>query len=88
MKIIIDTNILVSAALKDKNPERVVLWVASECEWIISEEILEEYQEVLQRKRLKIDQTVREQFLNVVQTLATTVEVNITIDFPRDRKDA
>ncbi|NER08389.1 MAG: putative toxin-antitoxin system toxin component, PIN family [Okeania sp. SIO3C4] len=88
MKVIIDTNILVSAALKDKKPEQVVLWVASECEWIVSAEILAEYQDVLQRKRLKINQQKRERLLNLVQILTIRVEVDIAVDFPRDRKDA
>ncbi|NET26330.1 putative toxin-antitoxin system toxin component, PIN family [Okeania sp. SIO1I7] len=88
MKVIIDTNILVSAALKDKNPERVVLWVASECEWVTSAEILVEYQEVLQRQRLKISQLKRKHFLNLVETLTVKVEVDVVVDFPRDRKDA
>ena len=88
LQLVIDTNILVSAALKDKKPEQVVLWVASECEWIISDDILAEYQDVLQRKRLKINQQKRERFLNIVQDLTIRVEVDIAVDFPRDRKDA
>ncbi|MDY7008277.1 MAG: putative toxin-antitoxin system toxin component, PIN family [Cyanobacteriota bacterium] len=88
MKVIVDTNILVSAALKDKKPEQVVLWVASECEWIVCAEILAEYQDVLQRKRLKINQQKRERLLNLVQVLTIRVEVDIAVDFPRDRKDA
>ena len=45
MRIVIDTNILVSAILKDRDPEAVILFVA-ECddmEWIVSSEILTEY---------------------------------------------
>ncbi|NEP91257.1 MAG: putative toxin-antitoxin system toxin component, PIN family [Okeania sp. SIO2C2] len=88
MKVIIDTNILVSAALKNKNPERVVLWVASECEWLVSVDILAEYQEVLQRQRLKINLERRERLLNLVQVLTLRVKVDVAVDFPRDRKDA
>ena len=38
MKVIIDTNILVSAALSGRNPEFVVLFVVSnpEIEWVVS----------------------------------------------------
>ena len=88
MKVIIDTNILVSAALKDRNPEQVVLWVASKCEWITSAEILAEYQEVLQRQKLKISQAKRKQFLSLVEALTVSFEVDVVVDFPRDRKDA
>ena len=49
MKILIDTNVLVSAALKDKDPETVVLFVTAQAdfEWIVSPEILAEYKDVL-----------------------------------------
>jgi predicted nucleic acid-binding protein len=29
MKILVDTNVLISAALRDKLPEQVVLWIAT-----------------------------------------------------------
>jgi predicted nucleic acid-binding protein len=40
MKVIIDTNVLVSSALKDKDPEAVILFVASHpnVQWIVSPE--------------------------------------------------
>ena len=38
MRVLIDTNVLVSAILKDRDPEKVVLFVASrdDREWIVS----------------------------------------------------
>ena len=38
MKVIIDTKVLISAALKNNDPEAVVLFVASQpdIEWIVS----------------------------------------------------
>ena len=49
MKVLIDTNVVISAALKDKDPEMVILFIArhSDFEWIVSQEILEEYKAVL-----------------------------------------
>jgi predicted nucleic acid-binding protein len=45
MKVIIDTNVVVSAALRDKDPEEVVWFVAKQpdVEWVVSQEILNEY---------------------------------------------
>jgi uncharacterized protein len=42
MKVIIDTNIVVSAAIADKNPEAVILFVIanSDFEWVVSADIL------------------------------------------------
>lgn len=55
MKVLIDTHILISAMLKDGLPEVVILWVLdhAEWEWIASPAIMEEYREVLQRKKFK-----------------------------------
>ncbi len=53
MKVLIDTNVLVSAALWDKDPEAIVLFVAKhpDFEWFVSPEIVEEYQAVLKRDK-------------------------------------
>ncbi|BAU67277.1 nucleotide binding protein, PINc [Stanieria sp. NIES-3757] len=88
MKVIIDTNILVSAALKNRQPEQVVLLVASNYQWLVSTEILQEYEQILSRKKLNIDQDKRSRFIRLIKQLTNLVEVNSVIDFPRDRKDA
>jgi len=51
VKVIIDTNVLISAILRDKTPEDVILWILSRRDWawIASEEILLEYRQVLRR---------------------------------------
>lgn len=53
MKIVVDTNVLVSAILKDKVPEDVLLFIIDtpEFDWVASEDILAEYKEVLSRKK-------------------------------------
>ena len=54
MKVVIDTNVVVSAALRDRDPEAVILRVAGRpgWKWIVSPDILAEYREVLQRDKL------------------------------------
>ncbi|GAB4243458.1 MAG: hypothetical protein Kow0049_33100 [Stanieria sp.] len=66
MKVIIDTNILVSAALKNRQPEQVVLLVASNYQWLVSTEILQEYEQVLSRKKLNIDRDKRSRFIEPI----------------------
>ena len=53
MKIVIDTNVVVSAVLRDRNPETVILFVIGnpEFKWVASREIIEEYIGVLSRER-------------------------------------
>lgn len=57
MKILIDTNVLISAALRDKLPEQVVMWIATrdDCTWLATREILNEYREVLARPKFRLD---------------------------------
>jgi uncharacterized protein len=46
MRVIIDTNVLVSAILRDRDPGTVVLFIAetADYEWVVSSEILTERQ--------------------------------------------
>ena len=57
MRIVIDTNILVSAAIAGRKPASVITWIINQpdYEWVVSEEILAEYQEVLSRRKFKIN---------------------------------
>ena len=44
MNVLIDTNVLLSAALRDRLPEHVVLYVGSrdDCKWLVTPEMLAE----------------------------------------------
>ncbi|MCA6503361.1 MAG: putative toxin-antitoxin system toxin component, PIN family [Pseudanabaena sp.] len=90
MKVVIDTNILVSAAIRDGIPEIVIQFIVDhpEFEWIASQEIMTEYTEVLQRRKLKLSAEVQQEWIDLLQTVTKLIEVNIEVDFPRDRKDA
>lgn len=56
MKALIDANVLVSAALRDKDPEAVILFIAAQLDWqwIVSADILAEYREVLSRPKFAL----------------------------------
>ena len=90
MKIVIDTNVLLSAAWRDKKPETVVLWIAfsNDWDWMVSEEILAEYREVLRREKFDIESGKLERWENIITKLTTLVDVNVDVEFPRDQKDA
>ena len=90
MKVIIDTNVLVSAAIADRNPEAVILFVVGnpEIEWVVSAEILTEYKEVLNRRRLKLTPDQKQRWFTLLDEITQFIDVNIEIDFPRDQKDA
>ncbi|MBD2604316.1 putative toxin-antitoxin system toxin component, PIN family [Scytonema hofmannii FACHB-248] len=90
MKVIIDTNIVVSAAIADKNPEAVILFVIanSDFEWVVSADILAEYKEVLKRPRLKLTEAQYQRWVYLIDSVTTLINVDVEVDFPRDRKDA
>ena len=90
MKVIIDTNIVVSAAIADKNPEAVILFVVanSDFEWVVSAEILAEYKEVLKRPRLKLTEAQHQRWVYLIDSVTTLIDVDVEVDFLRDRKDA
>ena len=90
MKVIIDTNIVVSAAIADKNPETVILFVIanSAFEWVVSAEIIAEYKEVLKRPRLKLTEAQYQRWVYLIDLVTTLIDVDVEVDFPRDRKDA
>lgn len=90
MKVIIDTNILISAVLKGRNPGEVVQFIIDsyDFDWIVSQEILEEYREVINRRKFKLVDEVKNEWLNKIEAIPQLVEVKVTIDFPRDAKDA
>jgi putative PIN family toxin of toxin-antitoxin system len=90
MKVIIDTNILISAALSGRNPELIINFIieSSEHQWIASQAIFDEYLEVLNRPRIKLTNEKRQRWLNLVKNSTKLINVNIIYDFPRDQKDA
>ncbi len=90
MKVVIDTNVVVSAALRDRDPETVILFVAEhpDFQWVVSSPILEEYKEVLAREEFALPIDLLQRWHEMLEALTMIVEVNIEVDFPRDRKDA
>jgi len=90
MKILIDTNVLISAIWRDKNPEKTILWVLAQpdWEWIVSAEIMEEYQDVLHRKKFSFPPETLHKWETILDRDTHSRPVNANIDFPRDPKDA
>jgi len=69
LRLVIDTNVLVSAALKPEGLQRtaVVLAVTNPARFYMSAPILEEYASVLSRPELDIRRGIRQQLLQLVK---------------------
>ncbi|MEB3121807.1 MAG: putative toxin-antitoxin system toxin component, PIN family [Snowella sp.] len=59
MRIIIDTNILISSALKRAKAKTVIAYIISstEYQWLVSSEIIDEYKNVLNRPKFRLSET-------------------------------
>ena len=90
MKVVIDTSVLVSAAFRDRTPEEVILFVTGQdaFHWIVSDEILAEYREVLSRPKFDLSEEILNQWIEMLESSIIEIDVDLKIDFPRDRKDA
>jgi putative PIN family toxin of toxin-antitoxin system len=91
MNVVIDTNILLSAALRDRLPERVVLNVAGRdgIRWLVTPEILAEYTNVLRRPKFGLEEQTLKRWAELIEMRTVNVGSPPTVpDFPRDPKDA
>jgi uncharacterized protein len=90
MRVIVDTNILISAIIRDNVPEQVIMWLISQplIEWIATPDIIDEYKGVLQRKKFNLPTAIIKQWFSLFDAELTLVHPEISVDFPRDIKDA
>jgi len=90
IRVVVDTGVVVSAAFRDRTPEEIILFIvgSEDFEWIVSRQILTEYNEVLSRKKFDLTLKVLQHWSDIFDECTTLVEPDIEIDFPRDRKDA
>nr|VFJ96951.1 MAG: putative toxin-antitoxin system toxin component, PIN family [Candidatus Kentron sp. H]VFJ97592.1 MAG: putative toxin-antitoxin system toxin component, PIN family [Candidatus Kentron sp. H]VFK02997.1 MAG: putative toxin-antitoxin system toxin component, PIN family [Candidatus Kentron sp. H] len=90
MIVVIDTNILVSALLRDGIPERVLLWCLRQpdVDWLVTREIMEEYFEVIRRPKFALPDAVVARWSELLVADTRMIQPDFPVDFPRDRKDA
>ena len=90
MRLVIDTNVFVSAVLRGGLPERVVRTVVSrdDRQWVVTSDLLAEYEQVIRRPHLRIPFDAQEEWLRLTRRDAIQMDVPLpAVEFPRDRKD-
>jgi uncharacterized protein len=89
LRLVIDTNTVVSAALKPAGLQRTVLLLAitKPARLYVTEAIVAEYREVLARSELKIRKGLRQQLLDLVKNHAQFVKPSRTIRVAKDPDD-
>jgi len=89
LRLILDTNILVSAALKPDGLQRTVLILAitKPARLYVSSAILAEYREVLARAEFKIRKGLQQQFLQFIKNHAQLIKPARALEVAKDPDD-
>jgi uncharacterized protein len=89
LRLVLDTNIVVSAALKPEGLQRTVVLLAmtKPALWYVSEAILSEYSVVLARPELKIRRSLRPQLVQLIKNRARLVTPSRAIRVTADPSD-
>ena len=89
LRLVIDTNVVVSAALKPEGLQRTILILAltRPCRLYVSQQILAEYRNVLSRPELHIRRGLRQQLLHLISARSHTVRLGRRLDVASDPDD-
>jgi len=89
LRLVIDTNVVVSAALRPQGLQRaaLVLAVTKPARLYVSNPILEEYAEVLARSLLRIRKGIRMQILQMIRNRSYLVSPRRYLDVASDPGD-
>ena len=89
LRLVLDTNVLVSAALKPDGLQRTVLLLAmtKPARLYVTKAILAEYREVLARPEFKIRRGLQQQLLQLIKNHAQFVAPARTLQVAKDPND-
>lgn len=89
LRLVLDTNILVSAALKPNGLQRTIILIATTklARLYVSDAILAEYREVLSRPELRIRKGLRQQLLQLIRSNSHSVTPGRLLQVTRDPDD-
>src|SRR5579863_6498482 len=89
LRLVIDTNVVVSAALKLEGLQRTVFLLAltKPARWYVSQDILSEYSTVLARPELRIPRSLRQQLLQLIRNRTRVVAPSQLPQLTKDPDD-
>jgi len=90
VRVVIDTNVLVSAVIRDRLPEQVLLWCLGQAdvECLVTPDILAEYVTVIRRPKFDLPEETVNWWLELLAADTRVIAPTVKLEFPRDRKDA
>jgi len=89
LRLVLDTNVVISAALRPAGLQRTVLLLAmtKPARWYVSDAILSEYREVLTRPEFKIPRGLRTQLLQLIRNRAHLIRPECKFQAAADPDD-
>src|ERR1041385_8692960 len=89
MNVLVDTNVVISAVIRDRLPGRIIEEIVRHDDWfwIVTADIEKEYREVLARPKFKIPIGIQRDFSNFIEIATIRVRPVTPPPFPRDAKD-
>jgi len=88
MRIVIDANVFISAFFWQGNPKKVIDRVIDKLDDLfISEDILNEITEVINRPKFKADKQETENYLSEIKRVSKIIDISEHINLSRDKKD-
>ncbi|MGH9906219.1 MAG: putative toxin-antitoxin system toxin component, PIN family [Pyrinomonadaceae bacterium] len=89
MNVVVDTNVVISAVIRDRLPQRVIDEIVSREDWfwIVTTEIETEYREVLARPKFKVPTAIQQSWRDFIEEATIRVQPSTPPAFPRDPKD-
>lgn len=88
-RLVLDTNVVLSAVLKPDGLQRLIFQIALSpfCEVFVSTPILTEYEDVLSRKKFKLQSDEVQAIMRLIKTTATLVTPQQTVTAAHDPDD-
>ncbi len=89
MNVVVDTNVIVSSLLRAGKPRKVIATVLENdsYDWVITDEIRKEYEEVICRPKFHLPSDVIEDMFRIFSILPLIDDSNVQAQFPRDPTD-
>jgi putative PIN family toxin of toxin-antitoxin system len=89
LRLVVDTNIIVSAALKPEGLQRTVflLAITKPAQFYISPSIVLEYRAVLSRPELRIPKGLRQQYLQLIRNRSRLIKPTRSLQITSDAAD-
>jgi putative PIN family toxin of toxin-antitoxin system len=89
MIVVVDTNVVVSSLLRAGKPRKVIATIlqSDSFDWVISEAIRKEYEDVICRPKFHLHTEVIEDWFRIFSSLTRIDDSNVKAEFPRDPTD-